>query len=80
MRTQQARQVRDKAISDAMNLGHTPKLLTKSGAMELWVCENGCNCVIDAWDSPAIVNGGMAHVQCRNPRSSSKLDRGQEAE
>jgi hypothetical protein len=44
MRTQQAREVRDKAVSEATNLGHSPKLLTRSGAMELWVCENGCNC------------------------------------
>lgn len=80
MRTQQAREIRDKAVSEAQKLGHSPKLLTRSGAMELWVCENGCNCVIDAWDSPAIVNGSMAHVECRNPRSSSKPDRGQEAE
>lgn len=68
MRTQQAREIRDKAVSDATSLGHSPKLLTRSGAMELWVCENGCNSVIDAWDSPAVVNGSMPHVECKNPR------------
>jgi hypothetical protein len=68
MRTQEARQLRDKAVSDAIALGHSPLLLTHSGAMELWVCENGCNAVIDAWDSPAIVNGRMAHIECKNPR------------
>mgnify|MGYP003633375527 CR=1 FL=1 len=64
MRTAQAREVRDKAISDATELGHKPKLLTHSGAMELWVCENGCGAIVDTWDSPAQVNGTMPHVPC----------------
>jgi hypothetical protein len=64
MRTSKARTARDEAVEKAIKQGHKPKMLTQSGAMELWVCENGCNKIMDAWDSPAIVNGPMPHVEC----------------
>ena len=63
MRTSSARRVRNKALMRSVLSGHDPILVTKSGAMELWVCQN-CDALIDCWDSPAIVNGPMQFTTC----------------
>lgn len=63
MRTEEAENKRDEAITKAREKGHDPMLLTKSGAMELWVCKL-CGRPMDAWDNPAVVNGVLPNVPC----------------
>ena len=48
MRTHSARRARDNALVTATLAGHEPLRLTRSGAMELWVCKN-CDVVMDCW-------------------------------
>ena len=73
MRTHGARCARDKALVAANLGGHEPVRLTRSGAMELWVCKR-CNAVMDCWDNPAIVNGPMSRTRCRGA-TRSRLER-----
>lgn len=66
MKTFSATKARDKAVSAALRQGHAPMMLTKSGAMELWVCQNkGCYQRFDAWDTPTQINGPMPHSACK---------------
>ena len=71
MRTSEARRMRDRALRDARKQGHDVALITKSGALELYGCRNKCDAVMDIWDSPAMINGPMAEVECPDGRPSS---------
>lgn len=68
MRTSEARRMRDKALKRARKQGHDVALITKSGALELYGCRNKCDAVMDIWDSPAMINGPLAEVECRDRR------------
>ena len=70
MRTREARRMRDRALKDARKQGHHVALISKSGAIELYGCLNNCDAIMDIWDSPAIVNGPMPEVRCRDSRQS----------
>ena len=70
MRTREARRMRDRALKDARKQGHNVALISKSGAIELYGCLNDCDSIMDIWDSPAIVNGPMPEVKCRDGRQS----------
>ena len=70
MRTREARRMRDRALRDARKQGHNVALISKSGAIELYGCLNNCDAIMDIWDSPAIVNGPMSEVKCRDGRQS----------
>jgi rubrerythrin len=63
MRTQEAEEKKADAIQRAEDMGHETMLLTKSGAMELWVCK-ACGKPMDIWDSPAQVNGSLPYEIC----------------
>ena len=69
MKTWEARRVRSNAIRRCFMKGHKVGVISKSGAMELYSCLNK-NCspsvTLDVWDSPAIANGPMPHVTCRD--------------
>ena len=73
MRTREARRMRDRALKDARKQGHDVALISKSGAIELYGCLNNCDTIMDIWDSPAIVNGSMPEVKCRDGRRSPSL-------
>ncbi len=73
MRTHSARRARDNALVTATLAGHEPLRLTRSGAMELWVCKN-CDVVMDCWDNPAVVNGPMSRTRCRGA-TRTRLER-----
>jgi len=73
MRTREARRMRDRALKDARKQGHNVALISKSGAIELYGCLNDCDLIMDIWDSPAIVNGPMPNVKCRDGRQSPSL-------
>ena len=68
MRTSEARRMRDEALKRARKQGHNVSLITKSGALELYGCLNKCDAVMDIWDSPAMINGPLAEVECRDRR------------
>jgi len=70
MRTKEARRTRARALKGARKHGHDVALISKSGAVELYGCLNDCDAVMDIWDSPAIVNGSMAEVECPDGRQS----------
>ena len=73
MRTREARRMRDRALKDARKHGPNVALISKSGAIELYGCLNDCDLIMDIWDSPAIVNGPMPNVKCRDGRQSPSL-------
>ena len=73
MRTREARRMRNRALKDARKQGHNVALISKSGAIELYGCLNDCDVTMDIWDSPAIVNGSMPSVKCRDDRQSPSL-------
>ena len=75
MRTREARRMRDRALKDARKQGHHVALISKSGAIELYGCLNNCDAIMDIWDSPAIVNGSMPEVKCRDGRRLPSLVR-----
>lgn len=62
--------MRDRALKSARKHGHDVALISSSGALELYGCLNNCDAIMDIWDSPAIVNGSMAEVECPNGRES----------
>ena len=62
--------MRDRALKSARKHGHDVDLISSSGALELYGCLNNCDAVMDIWDSPAIVNGSMAEVECPDGRQS----------
>ena len=70
MRTREAKRVRNRAVRNARRHGHDVALISKSGAVELYGCLNNCDAIMDIWDSPAIVNGPMHEVKCRDGRQS----------
>ena len=70
MRTREAKRVRNRAVRNARRHGHAVALISKSGAVELYGCLNNCDAIMDIWDSPAIVNGPMHEVKCRDGRQS----------
>lgn len=63
MRTREARRNRNKALKRTKRMGHDVRLISRSGAVELYGCMN-CTDTMDCWDSPAIVNGPMPERKC----------------
>ena len=73
MKTREAKRVRNRAVRNARRHGHDVALISKSGAVALYGCLNNCDAIMDIWDSPAIVNGPMHEVKCRDGRQSPSL-------
>lgn len=63
MRTKEARNIKAEGIKRARKNGHVVAVICKTGALELYGCMN-CTDTMDLWDSPAVMNGPMAHRKC----------------
>ena len=63
MRTKEARRIRNKGLRQAWKNGHVVATICESEAFSAYGCMN-CNDVMDFWDSPAGMNGPMAHRKC----------------
>ena len=63
MRTKEARRIRNDGIKRAWKNGHVVATICESESFSAYGCMN-CNDVMDFWDSPAGMNGPMAHRKC----------------
>jgi len=63
MRTKEARRIRNKGIKRAWKKGHVVATICEGEAFSAYGCMN-CNDTMDFWDSPAGMNGPMAHRKC----------------
>ena len=63
MRTKEARRIRNKGLKQAKRKGHVVALICESEAFSAYGCMN-CTDIMDFWDSPAGMNGPMAHRKC----------------
>ena len=63
MRTKEARRMRDKGLRRAKRKGHVVAVICEGEAFSAYGCMN-CTDIMDFWDSPAGMNGPMAHRKC----------------
>ena len=63
MRSKEARRIRSKGLKRAKKNGHVVATICESEAFSAYGCVN-CNDIMDFWDSPAGMNGPMAHRRC----------------
>ena len=63
MRSKEARQIRSKGLKRAKKNGHVVATICEGEAFSAYGCVN-CNDIMDFWDSPAGMNGPMAHRRC----------------
>ena len=63
MRSKEARQIRSKGLKRAKKNGHVVATICEGEAFSAYGCIN-CNDIMDFWDSPAGMNGPMAHRKC----------------
>jgi len=65
VKTREARKLKREGLRRAKFQGHTPALISESGALHLFGClEHRCNAILEAWDNPAILCGTMIHTGC----------------
>ena len=65
MRTKEARRIRNDGLKRAKKNGHVVATICESESFSAYGCMN-CNDTMDFWDSPAGMNGPMAHRKCRH--------------
>ena len=70
MRTKEARRIRNDGLKQAWKNGHVVATICEGEAFSAYGCMN-CNDVMDFWDSPAGMNGPMAHRKCGGNRHPS---------
>jgi len=63
MRTKEARRIRNKGLKRAKKNGHVVATICESESFSAYGCLN-CDDLMDFWDSPAGMNGPMAHRKC----------------
>tara|TARA_R100001244_G_C5120580_1_gene123402 strand:- start:393 stop:668 length:276 start_codon:yes stop_codon:yes gene_type:complete len=63
MRTKEARRIRNKGLKRAWKNGHVVATICEGEAFSAYGCMN-CDDLMDFWDSPAGMNGPMAHRVC----------------
>ena len=63
MRTKEARRIRNKGLKRAKKNGHVVATICESESFSAYGCLN-CDDLMDFWDSPAGMNGPMAHQKC----------------
>ena len=63
MRTKKARRIRSKGLKKAKKNGHVVATICEGEAFSAYGCIN-CTDIMDFWDSPAGMNGPMAHRKC----------------
>ena len=63
MRTKEARRIRNDGLKQAWKNGHVVATICEGEAFSAYGCIN-CNDIMDFWDSPAGMNGPMAHRKC----------------
>jgi hypothetical protein len=71
MRTSEARRIRNKGLKRAKRNGHVVATICESESFSAYGCMN-CNDVMDFWDSPAGMNGPMAHRKCGGNRHPTR--------
>ena len=70
MRTKKAIRIRNKGLKQAKKNGHVVATICESEAFSAYGCLN-CDDLMDFWDSPAGMNGPMAHRRCRAAQQPS---------
>ena len=63
MKTKEARRIRNKGLKRAKKNGHVVATICESESFSAYGCMN-CDDLMDFWDSPAGMNGPMAHRVC----------------
>jgi len=72
MRTKEARRIRNKGLKQAKKNGHVVATICEGEAFSAYGCIN-CNDIMDFWDSPAGMNGPMAHRKCSGQPSAKNI-------
>ena len=72
MRTKKARRIRSKGLRRAKKNGHVVATICESEAFSAYGCVN-CNDIMDFWDSPAGMNGPMAHRKCSGQAAKKNI-------
>ena len=74
MRTKEARRIRNDGLKRAKKKGHVVATICESESFSAYGCLN-CDDLMDFWDSPAGMNGPMAHRKCGGNRHLSDGNR-----